>query len=327
VKSRNCHGIRAATAFCGLLAACDIDKTLIGEDPGVTNPRIGEKGSSCPIWQCGFNAAEVFGSSIHELHLDGQANAAGLRILKVAPGPAAAAGGFDRLDVAGDAFVLRDARGAALAGQALLGTHIYLGADGQTFATVMIASHARVARWADGAPDVDAYGLVYVDGHHIERNVCTGNHDSPRAPIALVLGGETYDMEAKEVRPDPEQRWFSIACAGSAAAKLSLLGYGPQSSKTTPARRQATLKMITADYCGDGHSYTVDGTPIQWENVAGTVELTAEPAAIEAVWTADGALCLDEARIAGTEIDCTLPRCGNYDLADGEWITYVPMVQ
>ncbi|WAS98873.1 ADYC domain-containing protein [Nannocystis punicea] len=269
----------------------------------------------------------MFGGSIHELHLGGKANAAGLQLLKVAPGPAAAAGGFERLGVVGDAFVLRDASGAVLAGPALVGTRLYLGLNGQPFATVMIASHDRVARWADGAPDVDAYGLVYIDGNHIERNVCTGYHNSPRAPIALVLGGETYDMDAKEVRPDPEQQWFSIACAGSAAAKLSLLGYGPQSSKTTPARRQATLKMITADYCGDGHSYTVDGTPIQWENVTGTVGLTAEPAAIEAVWTADGALCLDEARIAGTEIDCTLPRCGQYDLADGEWITYVPMVQ
>ncbi|MDC0719964.1 ADYC domain-containing protein [Nannocystis bainbridge] len=243
------------------------------------------------------------------------------------PGPKAAAAGYDRLDVVGDALVLRDDRGAALAGAALIGTRLHLGMAGQPLTTVLIASHDRVARWADGAPDVDAYGLVYIDGHHIERNVCTGSYDSPRAPIALVLGGETYDMDAKEVRPDPERQWFSIACAGSAAAKLSLLGYGPQSSKTSPAQRQATLKMITADYCGDGHSYTVDGTPIQWENVQGTVGLTAEPAAIEAVWTAAGALCVDEPRIAGTVIDCSLPRCGDFDLADGEWISYVPLVQ
>ncbi|MDC0667379.1 ADYC domain-containing protein [Nannocystis radixulma] len=299
---------------------------MITDDPGVINPRIGEKGSSCPIWQCGFNAAEVFGSSIHELHLGGQANAAGLRILKVVPGPAAAAGGHVQLDVVGDALVLRDARGAAVAGEALVGTRIVLAKKGRPYATVMIASHDRVTRWAEGSPEVDAYGLVYIDGNHIERNVCTGYHDSPRAPIALVLGGETYDLDAKEVRPDAEG-WFSIACAGSAAAKLSLLGYGPQSSDTTPDQRQATLKMITADYCGGGHSYTENGTPIQWENVQGTVGLTAEPAGIEAVWTAAGALCVDQTRIADTEIECQLPRCGAYDLSDGEWITYVPMIQ
>ena len=325
MKSRTCHGICAAAAFCGLLAACDIDKTLITGDPGVTNPRIGEKGSSCPIWQCGFNAAEVFGSSIHELNLDGQANSAGLRIMKVLPGPAAAAGGHVQLDVAGDALLLRDAHGGALAGADLVGTRIVLGKKGKPYATVMIASHDRVARWAEGAPDADAYGLVYIDGNQIEQNVCTGYHDSPRTSIALILGGETYDLDAKEVRPDAE-RWFSIACAGSAAAKLSLLGYGPQSSATSPDQRQATLKMITADYCGDGHSYTKNGTPIQWENVEGTVALTEEPAAIEAVWTAEGALCVDETRISGTGVDCQLPRCSDFDLSDGEWISYVPVV-
>lgn len=327
MKSRNRHGICAAAGFCGLLAACDIDKTLIVGDADAINPRIGEKGSSCPIWQCGFNAAEVFGSSIHELDLDGEANRAGLQLLKVNPPAKAAAAGFDRLDVAGDAFVLRDASGAALAGAAVVGTELLLGQDGAPYATVLIASHALVPRWAEGLPDAHAYGLVYVAGDATERNVCTGaDLDSPRDPVALILGGEVYDLEAKQVVAGAD-RWFSIACAGSAAAKLSLLGYGPQSSGTDVKQRQATLKMITADYCGDGHSYTENGIPIQWENVQGTVGLTAEPGAIESVWTAAGALCIDQARIAGTQLHCDLPSCDEFDLGDGEWITYVPLAE
>lgn len=326
MESRNRHGICAAMVFCGLYTACDIDTTLIAAPDDPINVRIGEKGSSCPIWQCGFNAAEVFGGSIHELQLDGAANSAGMQLLQVIPAPAAAAGGFVDFAVAGDAFVLRNGKGKALKGAGLVGTELLLGHDGVPFASVRIASHSKVPRWAEGSPDADAYGLVYViDG--VERNVCTGSElDNPRVSTALILGDETYDLEAKRVRPGAT-RWFSIACAGSAAAKMSLLGYGPQSSKTSAQQRQATLKMITADYCGGGHSYTKDGTAVLWENIDGTVELTAEPDLIESVWTSSGARCLDATRIAGTNIACKLPSCDAFDLEDGEWLTYVPIAQ
>src|SRR5690606_27578518 len=104
-----------------------------------------------------------------------------------------------------------------------------------------------------------------------------------------ILGGERYDENLKMVLPD-QPRWFTLACAGSAAAKMKLLGYGPQSSTTTPSQRQATVKMITADYCGDGQSYTQSGTEVHWANASGTVapEPDAALGALEAVWTEDG---------------------------------------
>ena len=86
--------------------------------------------------------------------------------------------------------------------------------------------------------------------------------------------------------------------------------------------RQATLKMITADYCGGGQSYTANGTPVVWRNRAGTVDSTDlhTPDAVEAVWTAGGALCLDTPRIA--DVTCQLPSCAGLDLEDGEWLTH-----
>lgn len=321
VKSRNHHGFGRLLPLWGLLTACDIDSMLItgaGDDPQF---RIGEKGSSCPVWRCGFNSAEVFGNSIHALDLGGLANEDGVRIAAVLPGPMAA-GGFDQLTVEGDAFALRNGRGAKINGHAVVGTVLVLERDGQPIANLMIASVEKVPRWAAGAPSAQAYGLVYVDGAAV-RNVCGGAIDDPEAALALVLGGETYDLATKEVNPG-QTGWFSVGCAGSAAAKLSLLGYGPQSSKTTVEQRQATLKMITADYCGDGTSYTENGTPLLWENVSGTVDLEAAPGAIEAVWTAEGALCLDATRIADADVACSLPACDDFDLADGEWMTHVP---
>lgn len=322
-RIRHAYGFGAVCA--ALIAGCDLDENLTvnDDDSAATLARSGGTSSSCPIWQCGFNAAEVHGASIHELNLDGLANGAGLQLLTVVPNTKAAANGFTALDVVGDEFVLRNAKGQLLVGADLIGTELVIGQNGVKLASVMIAAHDNVPRWATGAAQAHAFALTYVVDGVTERNVCTGDNMLARAAVALVLGGETYDMASKTVSPG-KRRWFSIACAGSAAAKLSLLGYGPQSSATSPAQRQATLKMITADYCGNGQSYTVNGTPILWENAAGTVPLAADPEALESVWTAAGALCLDAPRIAGTQIACTLPNCGDFDLADGEWISYVP---
>ncbi|NJK33201.1 MAG: hypothetical protein HC927_12795 [Deltaproteobacteria bacterium] len=81
--------------------------------------------------------------------------------------------------------------------------------------------------------------------------------------------------------------------------------------------------MLTADYCGDGHSYTVDGTPLAWENESGTVTPDSQPGELEAIWTAEGALCLDTPRLVDpSEVACALPSCDQYTLADGEWMTH-----
>lgn len=161
------------------------------------------------------------------------------------------------------------------------------------------------------------------------ENVCSGSLLDPLASAVTVLGGETYDGETKTVNTGMTG-WFTLACAGSAAAKLKLLGYGPQSkfpgttAPASPAARQATLKMITADYCGEGESYTENGTPIVWANRAGTVDDDLyTPGQVEAVWTANGALCVGATRIADAELDCVLPDCEGVDVGDGEWITHV----
>ena len=82
--------------------------------------------------------------------------------------------------------------------------------------------------------------------------------------------------------------------------------------------------MITADYCGTGQSYTQNGTALNWENAAGTVVSDATLGAVEAVWSASGALCLDETRLDNAQVACSLPPCSTYGLDDGEWVSYVP---
>jgi hypothetical protein len=285
----------------------------------------------CPTWQCGFNSAEVNGRSIRELNLDGLANADGVRLVEFVE-PAGVAGDY-ALDVEGDALIARSTEGEVLVGAQLVGAALVVQGPLPLDlpVTITIAGYEEIPSWAEGAPPVPTYALLYPDVEAAlgDRNVCVGDLTDVLATAAVVLGGETYDLDSKSVDAD-RPRWLTIGCAGSAVAKLRLLNYGPQSDfdgegePATPAQRQATLKMLTADYCGGGDSYTNNGVPLRWENQSGTAVSAGTAGALEAVWSADGALCLDEPRLAGTMVACALPSCAGFSLADGEWASYVP---
>ncbi len=158
-----------------------------------------------------------------------------------------------------------------------------------------------------GAAKVPTYALVYPDLGALlgVRNVCNG--DLLDALASRGHGDRQRDLRSdaqdSQRRPDAV---LTLACAGSAAAKMRLMNYGPHADfdgeglPATAAQRQATLKMLTADYCGTGHSYTANGTPLQWENQDGTVAFARPPRRPEAIWTAAGAVCLDATRLPST---------------------------
>lgn len=297
-----------------LLTACTADAFEAGEaDARAT--------STCPTWKCGFNAAEVNGHSLRELHLDGLTAPGGARLVGFTAPPSAFG---HHLAVENDELVARAGTSVRRGGQ-LIGAVLLVALPGGVTVPVTIAGHQQVPSWAEGRAPIAAYTLVYPEPMEISgvKNVCAGDPLDPVANVVTVLGGERYDEATKTVVPG--SRWFTLACPGSAAAKLSLLGYGPQSSATTVAQRQATLKMITADYCGAGTSYTQNGTPLQWANRDGSVSPASDALGpVEAVWSAHGALCLEATRIAGAQAACSLPSCAGFDLDDGEWITHVP---
>ncbi|HEY0137729.1 MAG TPA: ADYC domain-containing protein [Nannocystis sp.] len=287
-------------------------------------------GYTCPTWQCGFNSAEVNGRAIRELNVNGVANSAGMKIVGFT-GPAGLLG--YSLAVENDELVAKKTGAPTLRGAQLIGSIILLKEPGLLGLSIpiTIAASSEIDSWATGAPDVPAYAFLYPDLLSLTgtRNVCNNGLDELLVSSAVVLGGETYNLTNKTVNANMNG-WFTIACAGSAAAKMRLLNYGPQSNfdgtgqPATVAQRQATLKMLTADYCGNGTSYTANGTPLQYEDVEGTVTFSGTQGAPEAIWTAQGALCLDTTRIANTSVACNLPSCSSFDITDGVWATYVP---
>lgn len=318
-------GLLALAALCGCEAEPDPEPEL--EERALFLQLMPE----CSNWRCGYNTSAINGKSLQELNLDGKPNADGVSLVGFLPLSGLLLN--YKLGVEGDALVARGGLfgKSVLRGPQLIGSIMLVRIDSGLVVPVVIAGYDEVESWASNGKRVPAYSLIYADLQQplLQRSICTGTLLDPLEASVVVLAGERYDLDSKTVIGN-QQGWITLACAGSAAAKMALLGYGPHAKFTdgskpaTVAQRQATLKMITADYCGDGHSYTQSGMPLVWENQSGTVPLTNfVPAALEAVWTAQGARCLDTPRLVDVdEVGCWLPSCSDYSLDDGEWMSY-----
>ena len=316
----------------GLLALA----TLCGCEAAPEEELLDERGfflvlPDCSNWRCGYNSSEINGKSLQELHLGGLPNEDGVQLVGFLP-PVGLLLGW-KLGVEGDALVARGGLfgNSTLRGAQLIGSIMLVRIEAGLVVPVIIAGYSQVDSWASNGKPVSAYALIYADLAQplLQRNVCKGTLLNQLDAAVVVLAGERYDLDSKTVISD-QSGWITLACAGSAAAKMALLGYGPHarftdgSAPAGVAERQATLKMITADYCGDGTSYTANGTPIAWENQAGTVlpDLDEDPQ-LEAIWTEQGARCLDVPRLVEkSDVDCSLPSCAGLTLDDGEWMSY-----
>jgi ADYC domain len=95
---------------------------------------------------------------------------------------------------------------------------------------------------------------------------------------------------------------FSFACRAASIAKCVELGY-----KTWDGfgdHQHACVRMLRADYCGDGNPHTVNGTPINIYDNAG-VQTDTESWNIDGEWTADGSLCFNNYRGSSTMPSCS----------------------
>jgi hypothetical protein len=104
---------------------------------------------------------------------------------------------------------------------------------------------------------------------------------------------------------------FTFACRAASIAKCVELGY-----KTWDGfgdHQHACVRMLRADYCGDGTPHTVNGTPINIYDNAG-VQADTESWAVDAEWGPDGALCFDHYR-GGSLPSCSQKQsssCGSF---------------
>jgi hypothetical protein len=184
---------------------------------------------------------------------------------------------------------------------------------------------AKVEPWTAGEPLMTAYRASYFGTQGQPMSLCPSTN--PENQWFTLIAGETYDRDTHEVEAAPTS--VSLACVGEAAAKMKLLGFGPQGQRQASVdERTATLRMITADYCGDGTSFTVSGEQVAWRDRESLVTPPFAEKRLEAKWGPHGALCLEKPRhadLADVLDRCAIPACEDDDIGDGViWRTMLP---
>jgi hypothetical protein len=91
---------------------------------------------------------------------------------------------------------------------------------------------------------------------------------------------------------------FEIACTSGARGKCVRFGYLPWISAPMRDIYNACVRMVRADYCGDGEGTTRDGMRIDLYDDRGIQQADSDPAQeFEAGWTEAGAVCVHHVRV------------------------------
>ncbi|MBL9100140.1 MAG: hypothetical protein JNL82_04225 [Myxococcales bacterium] len=295
---------------------CDVDGAALDEDIRLR-----------PGWctQCGgiySNAAIVNGAALSDINLEGVSTGG----IKLRPGNSVYGEFVLDIDPVNDRFVgvVTGADELAITGAQFVGAKIVLEMPGGTVIDLEITHYDEdVQSWSKGGARVTAYRAQYLGPQGVPTPLCpTTDIDNQ---WFTLIGGEIYGPQGITAAP----RSLTIACVGEAAAKMKLLDFHPAGTRgATVAQRQATLRMITADYCGTGQSFTATGTPVAWRDADGRVTPPFGEDVMEALWDEHGAICLDTPRVvARGDVDavCSLPTCEGMALTDGAtWRTMTP---
>lgn len=291
-----------------------------------TDPAAEFRTSTLACGGCPPNSPRANDYYVPDLHIDGEANDDDVMLVGVRDE-------LDNLLELGihqdELFARNPQTNVITSGYGLIGHRIEVTRGLGDIQHIHILGFGNVDSWADSVKPMSVYALAYEDpGTRRLHNVCPEFLSSPDLAVVTALGEERYDEATKSVVPDQEG-WITLACEGQAVYKMKRLGYSPHikfngPSPSTPAQRDATLKMITASYCAstnDYTSYTYQGTPILWANAAGSVNETMSGMTLEAVWNENGAVCWNQHRTDLVPGCAPVPCTANHV---GEWTTWLP---
>ena len=91
---------------------------------------------------------------------------------------------------------------------------------------------------------------------------------------------------------------FEIVCTSGARGKCVRFGYLPWISAAMRNIYDACVRMVRADYCGDGAGTTCDGMRIDLDDDRGIQQSDSNPTQeFEAGWTVAGAVCVRHVRV------------------------------
>jgi hypothetical protein len=212
-------------------------------------------------------------------------------LLMAAAGPAAAAS----VSVVGSQFRVTLDDGTVLPQEALKGVVLTFGDGPGRQRRLRIDAAERDAK--DPAGEVMLYGLSEPDPESGEwRNACLPDPEGKRLGFPLA-GSFTPDG-----RYEPAPGRLLITCTGGAEGKCVRFGYkpwgrAPDGSSLKPYY-QACVRLVRADYAGDGRGTTRNGQPIDIYDSLG-VQAPAKDTAyeFEAGFDEKGAVCVRHVRV------------------------------
>jgi hypothetical protein len=121
-------------------------------------------------------------------------------------------------------------------------------------------------------------------------NVCKARSDNGSTWLIPMAG--RWSVEGKLNRT---ANGGTLACASGALGKCAGWGFPPWENEDVFS---ACVRMVRADYCGDGRSHTRAGVLISFKYRAKyPAQATIEDHRFEAFWGADGAHCVETTRV------------------------------
>lgn len=296
----------------GLISLLLVVACVEAPDPGLTETAQSVGGDGCPVWKCGSNspviaAAAIAGVPFWELDEAGTLNQSGMRI-----------SGFERqqpdgtfvdahADVLNGALLVRDdggsveARGTSVTGSRFI---IEIAHVGSFYMRVGRVGHTHL--WTSPVEQVPTYLLEWKPtvGAAGWEPVCqtSPTPDDDIGAAYAVLFDDDRISASQIATVGVTHGWFNIGCAGSALSKMLLSGHAQAADvlshvTTTTEQRTTFLKMISADYCGNGRPFTIPGVPLHYKLSNGRLDTTRPTEPVEAYWGPGGATCLNTARI------------------------------
>jgi len=199
------------------------------------------------------------------------------------------------VEVEGTTFRITLSDGRVLGQEELPGVRLMLGDGSGRQRPIRIDAVERDPK--DAAGEVMLYSLSEQDPVSGEwRNLCEPDPDGRR--LGLPLAG-AFTNDGRHVALPGR---LLITCTGGAEGKCIRFGYkpwgkGPNGASLAPYY-QACVRLVRADYCGDGVGHTRNGTPIDLFDTIGIQNDEVAPGmTLEAAWGADGAVCVRHTRL------------------------------
>lgn len=179
--------------------------------------------------------------------------------------------------------------------------------EGQTRNFTVSIRKVRAASLHDppGKTDPVSLGLWTAYSVELERGGTRFNACRDGEEAFPVLG--YWDERGTYVR---DGNVFSFACTRKDVALCIRAGYSDEAEQHPAGELfEACTRMARADYCGDGQSYTRDGSFVTIWDTQGVVEAEhREPLTFEAAWARDGVVCMARPRWSFELLGAT-PRC------------------